>query len=251
MPTDAECVALPAPRLPASFGPGEQLEYDVDAMGAKAAKMTMRVLPVKDAQLPVEIAVETNTFFSKVRRVKGTGTTYLDPKTLKPKRYLEDATENEVHRVADVRFRPKAARLTSTIDGRQAEAELAYSADGLDVAGAIFMIRQLPLKEGTKVCFDAYGIRRMWRVWGTVGKKEHVSLAVGEFDTWHLVGETAPLTLPNARRQLHVWISDDPRRLPLAALGTIDVGAVRATLTGFSRPGDKKAKAEPKGNLTW
>ncbi|MCA2981947.1 MAG: DUF3108 domain-containing protein, partial [Myxococcaceae bacterium] len=34
-------------------------------------------------------------------------------------------------------------------------------------------------------------------------------------------------------------------------LGSIDLGAVRATLTSFTRPGDKAAKAENKGNLKW
>ena len=119
------------------------------------------------------------------------------------------------------------------------------------MAGAIYLLRALPLKEGMTVCFDVYGIRRIWRVWGKVLPKEHVSLPVGEFEAWHLAGEAARLDLPDARRIVHVWISDDARRLPLAAVGMIDLGAVRATLTGFSRPGDKGAKAENKGNLKW
>src|SRR5215203_3480062 len=67
MPSDAECKALPVVRGPFSFGPGEVLEYDLDAMGAKAGRMTMSVKSPKDQKLPVEVAVETNTFFSKVR----------------------------------------------------------------------------------------------------------------------------------------------------------------------------------------
>jgi hypothetical protein len=101
------------------------------------------------------------------------------------------------------------------------------------------------------VCFDVYGIRRMWRMSGKVEGKEHVSLPVGEFDTWHLVGEAVRLDNHSLRREVHVWITADERRLPVAALGAIDLGAVRATLTGFSRPGGKKAKAEGKESLKW
>jgi hypothetical protein len=251
MPTDAQCLPLPAAKLPFAFGPGELLEYDLDALGAKAGRMTMAVKPLKDARLPVEVAVETNTFFSKVRRVKGSGTSYLHPRTLKPARYFEDATENEIHRVADVIFRPKSAHLTATINDRTGEAELRFSADGLDVAGAIFLMRQLPLKEGATICFDIYGIRRMWRVWGKVQPREHVSLPVGEFEAWHLAGQAARLDLPDLRREVHVLISDDARRLPLAALGSIDSGTIRATLTGFNRPGDRQAQSEHKGNIKW
>src|SRR5207237_7888626 len=176
----------------------------------------------------------TNTFFSKVRRVKGSGTSYLVPKTLKPARYWEDAMENDIHRTAEVTFAPHLAHLVATQADKSGEADLPFSADGLDVAGAIHLMRQLPLKAGTSICFDVYGIRRMWRVWGTVEPREHVSLPVGEFEAWHLAGQAARFDIPQFRREVHVWISDDPRRLPLAALGSIDIGTIRATLTGFT-----------------
>ena len=253
IPTDAECLALPALRTPLAFSPGETLDYDLDALGAKAGRMTMRVLPIKDGSLPVEIRAETNTFFSKVRKVNGSGTSYLNPRTLHPNRYFEDATENEFHRIADVAFRAgqKQVHLKSTINGELAEWDMGWATEGLDVAGTIYMLRQLPLKEGLPICFDAYGIRRMWRTWGKVVGREHISMPVGEFDAWHIEGIAARLDQPSMRREIHVWITDDARRLPLAALGAIDIGTVRATLTGFSRPGDKQTRAEPKGNLKW
>jgi hypothetical protein len=252
-PSDAECAALPPMRPPFAFRAGETLDYDLDALGAKAGRMTMKVLPLKDGSLPVEIHAETNTFFSKVRRVNGSGTSYLNPKTLRPNRYFEDAMENEVHRVADVAFRPKdkLVHLKSTINGALNEWEMGWGNEGLDVAGTIYLLRQLPFKDGLPVCFDAYGIRRMWRTWGRVVGREHVSLPVGEFEAWHIEGVAARIDEPQLRREIHVWISDDPRRLPLAALGAIDLGTVRATLTGFSRPGDKQTQAESKGNLSW
>ena len=53
------------------------------------------------------------------------------------------------------------------------------------------------------------------------------------------------------RGSLTVWISDDARRLPLAALGMIDFGAVRATMKAFSRPGEPGNRAENKANIKW
>ncbi|MBK7859505.1 MAG: DUF3108 domain-containing protein [Archangiaceae bacterium] len=251
MPSDAECKALPAWKAPLAFGPGERLEYDLDALGAKAGHMTLSVKPVKDGQVPVEIAIETNTFFSKVRRVKGAGTSYLSPKTLKPARYFEDATENEVRRTADVTFYPHLAHLVATVGDRSGEADLPFSADGLDVAGAIYLMRQLPLKPGSSICFDIYGIRRIWRVWGTVEPREHVSLPVGEFEALHLAGQAVRIDQPQLRREVHIWLSDDSRKLPLAALGSIDIGTIRATLSAFTRPGDRAAAAENKANIKW
>jgi hypothetical protein len=250
-PSEAECKALgPPSKVP--FSTGEVLEYDLDALGAKAGTMTMRVLAPRENTLPLEVSVETNTFFSKIRRVKGAGTSYMNPKTLRSVRYHEDAKENEFHRIADVTFnKNKTAKLVSNIDGNMWTGNLSYGNDVTDVAGAIHMLRGFPLKEGTSVCFDVYGIRSIWRVWGTVKPNEAASLPVGEFQAIHMAGEAARLDIPNARREIHIWLSDDARRLPLAALGSIDLGSVRATLKSFSRPGEKSGKAESKANLKW
>ena len=135
--------------------------------------------------------------------------------------------------------------------GKPATSNFSYEQEGLDVAGTVYMLRQLPLKEGLPVCFDVYGVRRMWRMTGTVLKREHVSLPLGEFNAWHLSGTAVRMDKPSMKRDVHVWISDDARRLPLAALGTIDLGAVRATLTSVSRPGEKVQQAQGKEQLKW
>lgn len=254
IPTDAQCLPLGPVMSPLPFGPGETLEFDIDALGAKAGTMTMQTLPLRDGVLPLEVTVQTNTFFSKVRRVKGLARSDLSPKTLRPSRYFEDAHEDDIHRVADVAFkRGGVARLQSTVNGGRTWTEdLPHGSDISDVASAVHLLRGLPLKEGQALCFDVYGIRRIWRVWGKVQPREHVNLpGVGEFDAWHLAGEAAWLGLPDARREVHIWVSDDARRLPLAALGMIDLGAVRATLKAVSRPGEKSTRADNKADIKW
>jgi hypothetical protein len=251
IPTDKECGALGTPQMPL-FPAGETLDYDLDALGAEAGKMTMRVLPKRSEAIAIEVTANTNSFFSKVRRVSATATSYLNPRTLRPKRYVEDATENEVARYADVSFKPESRQvsLDYKIAGRPGKRVFRYAHDALDPAGAIFLVRQLPLKEGTWICFDAYGIRNMWRVHGRVIGKEHVSLKLGEFDAWHLQGEAVRIDQPQSRREIHLWVSADERRLPLAAVGVMDLGAVRATLTRFARPEGTKRGAG-KETLKW
>jgi hypothetical protein len=244
---------LPTLRNPLAFAPGEELEFDLDAMGANAGKMTMQVQKKQEGALPVQIKVQTNSFFSKVRRVNATAMSYLHPKTLRPSRYTEDATENEVRRTVDVAFNAKdrSVRVDYVLKGSSGRNNFTYEQDAMDVAGAVYMMRQLPLKEGLPLCFDVYGVRRMWRMTGTVAKREHVSLPIGEFDAWHLSGVAVRLDRPAVKREVHVWISDDERRLPLAAVGSIDLGAVRATLTSYSRPGEKAKQAQGKEQLKW
>ncbi|WP_426750887.1 DUF3108 domain-containing protein [Myxococcus sp. Y35] len=253
--TVAPCAsALPALRTPLAFMPGEVLEFDLDAMGAQAGTMTMRVHKPKDGHLPIQVEAQTNTFFSKVRRVRGSATAYLHPRTLRPRRYVEDTMENEQRRKVEVAFGQKER--TVKVDyqfGQRPKGQFNYTfdKDGLDVAGAIYLMRQLPLKDDLPVCFDVYGVRRMWRMQGSVVKREQVTTPLGQFNAWHLKGVAVRLDRPKQQREVHVWISDDARRLPLAAVGTIDLGAVRATLTAVSRPGEKPQKSEGEETMKW
>jgi hypothetical protein len=239
---------------PFSFGVGESLEFELEVMGiAQAGRMTMKVLPVREGKLPIEVSAQTNTFFSKVRRVRGHGVSYLHSQNLRPIRYVENAVENDVHKSAEVSFtaHDHHVRVDYKIGERQGHNQFRYANEGLDVAGAIYLIRQLPLKQGSSLCFDVYGIRRLWRVSGRIEGREHVSLPIGEFEAWHLSGLAVRLDDHQQRREVHVWITDDQRRLPLAAVAAIDLGAVRAKLIAFSRPGEKKVRTEGKEKLKW
>ncbi|MBF5041456.1 DUF3108 domain-containing protein [Aggregicoccus sp. 17bor-14] len=253
VPGPAECKPLPALRTAPTFARGELLEFTLDALGAEAGKMTMRVLPPKDGTLPVEVHVQTNTFFSKVRRVNGVAMSYLHPRTLRPLRHTEDTVENEQPRTVNAVFGEKDRSVT--VDYTQGRSkghyDYHYLHDGLDVAGALYLLRQLPLQQGLSMCFDVYGVRRMWRMTGTVLKREHVSLPLGEFDAWHLTGTAVRIDKPEMRRDVHLWVTDDARRLPLAAVGTVDLGAVRATLTAVSRPGEAPKRAQGKEEMKW
>ena len=81
---------------------------------------------------------------------------------------------------------------------------------------------------------------------GPDGKSQF--LALGKVPATATATDPKPATDP-ARTLLVV--SDYEWLVELAALGVIDLGAIRATLTAFNRPGDKRTRAENKGNIKW
>ncbi len=94
VPRDAVCGPLPAITA-IHFAPGEELDYDIDVLGANAARMELLALPREKAVQPLRVRVKTNTFFNKVRKVKAEAKSYLDPRDLHPNRYFEDAMEDD------------------------------------------------------------------------------------------------------------------------------------------------------------
>jgi hypothetical protein len=238
---------------------GEILAYDIDVLTANAARMEVETLPKANGLQPIRVRIKTNTFFNKVRRVKAEAKSFLNPRSLKPTRYTEDANEDDERKVADVTFNP-AGQPASTVSIKygtnprsgQKLAEMfgRFGHDGLDELGAVYYIRSMDLKPGQPLCFDVYAMRRMFRVWGTVGAIEKVSTPAGEFSAYHVTGTAARLDQSSFQRELHVWITADDRRIPVGALGGIDLGPVRATLTHIGAPGGEAAKSHAQG-LDW
>jgi len=258
VPIDANCMPLPAvvkPHLPRN----ESLYYDIDVLAANAARMEVETLPARDGVVPIRVRIKTTTFFNKVRRVKAEAKSYLNPRTLRPSRYTEDSWEDDLHKVADVSFHPTPGKpqtvairfATNPTDKTKMAKYLGhYAHDALDELGAIYYLRSLDLKPGMSLCFDVYAMRKMFRVWGTVGPIEKVSTPAGEFKAFHISGTAARLDRTSFQRELHVWISADERRVPLGALGGIDLGPVRATLTHIGRPGEDAPVSHAEG-LDW
>lgn len=254
-PMAGACASLPKPRAgPLPFVAGESLTYDVDVLGAKAGRMTFDVLPTVNkgaiSEIPIRVRADSNTFFNKVRKITGEVVSYLRAKDLRPVRFHEDLVEGTLTRVADVLFGDRIAEVSWSSNqngGSQGGNRYAFPNDALDYGGAIYLFRAVPLRVGQPFCFDTYAIKRMWRVEGKVESREHVSVPAGEFDAFHMTGMATSSN--GLKREIHIWISDDARRIPVAALGVIDLGPVRAQLVELSRPDFKAGPV--KERLEW
>jgi len=242
-PTQAKKQAATCAALPAGSGtpwkPGERLAFDIDVMGAQAGSLSMMALPPVGKGTSKEhvfrALAASNSFFSKVRRVRGRSTAYVRDRDMRPRRYEEMTEEGGSFRSADVVFKGpgdgKVAQLAWSLDQRKGTRNLRYLNDAFDPVSIAYYLRTLDLEAGQEICFDSYGIRRLWRVKGKVVGLEDVRVPAGNFKAWHLEGIATRTDSPGIKKEIHIWISADEARLPVAALGVIDLGAVRAQLT--------------------
>ncbi len=257
-----ECAPLPRPLSgPPPFHAGEQLRYDIDVIGVRAGQMSFEVLKgvTGATETSVRVRAESNTFFDKVRRVKAEAVANLRARDLHPITFQEDLSEGGVNRTAKIAFPPPGGKQIELEWRTKANGSTATTGssrhgvvgDALDYVSAMYLLRALPLKVGAAFCFDSYAMRRMWRVVGKVEAREHLSTPVGEFQAFRLRGvATRPGSGPLASRQVHIWISDDAQRIPLVAVGIIDLGPVRATISGVQRP-DFRPDLAPEKPLEW
>lgn len=236
-PTLPSCEPLP-PTISRPWSDTERLYYDVDVMGALAGKLTLLAHPPTEAlgsrQLVVRAMAASNSFFSKIRAIRGRASSTLDAESFRPVRYSEETQEGEHERTAQVRFEKakngKAMAVDYKRNGRAGKKRFPHVHDAFDPLSAFYALRALDLAEGQSLCFDAYGIRHHWRVSGTVKGVETVKVPAGVFQAFRIEGQAQRVDDPRKTREVHVWISADERRLPLAALGVMDLGPVRAQL---------------------
>ncbi len=232
------------------FAAGESLTYDVDVMGVvKAGTLTLTVEPPisRGTLLPLRARVRNTSVFAKVRQVRGYALSWVDGRTLRPQRYRDEAEEDGVRKSTDTRLDlPGPLTMAWVVREKKGEKRgttaFARHAEVLDLLSMIYYLRAARLRPGGEMCFDLVANRRFWRFHGMVAPaSERVDSAAGAFDSIRLDAVLTRVDGSGPKRHIHFWFSTDQRRLPVAAVSEIDLGPVRAMLSGTSRPSGQPA----------
>lgn len=234
--------AGPACRLPplAAGGPpwrtGEALRFDLDLLGmVRAGALDVSVeRPISGGRLTtLRARARTVDGAASVRRLAGVALSWVDATTLLPERYTEEWLEDGVRRSTDVRFVPGAPQVTLAQTAGDRKGTRAFPREGaaLDGVSALYRLRASVLAPGEPFCFDLVATGRYWHVQGRVAaRQEKVETPAGTFETLRLDMTARRADDPRATRSVHLWISTDARRLPVAAVSEIDLGPVSAKL---------------------
>lgn len=234
----APCTLPPAATGSRPWRAGESLTWDVDVMGiATAGSITATVDRPAGALVPVRVRVMNTSVFAKVKRIRGVATSWVNARTLLPQRYRDETDEDGLRRTTEVRFDEggKQLRLAWTFGERRGIRQVERTGQAMDLVSLVYYLRAAELKPGQVFCADLVANRRYWRLEGTVAKeREQVETPAGTFDTLRIDAVlTRQATPEDARvrsRPLHLWFSDDARRVPVAAFTEVDLGPVRALL---------------------
>ena len=236
-----ECGLPPLRPGPLPWRPGEVVSYDFDVMGiVKAGTLSLEAQrPMfQGSQLPVLARLRDTSVFAKVRRIEGVILSWMDARTLLPERYREELADGGVVKSTDVRLRARPGEVT--LDNRTGdEAEsTTFQRQGevIDVLSGAYYLRAADLRPGQQLCFDLVATRQYWRVRGRVAPRtERVDSGVGTRDAVRVDLSATRADKPEVTRDLHVWISTDPRHHLIAAVTEVGLGPVRVMLARASR----------------
>ena len=168
-----------------------------------------------------------------------TFSTALIARDFAPLRYREDVDENDVHHGTELVFPSHGGTLTVKATRNGEPVPLTVQADeGVrDMISTLYVLRRLPLHR--PVCMEVFAGRKVWKLSGEIAGKESIDTPIGRVPSLRFDGEAVRLDDPHVRREAHIWISDDERRLPLVAIGEVKGKTIRAQLV--SAPGSRRA----------
>ncbi|RNC68355.1 MAG: DUF3108 domain-containing protein [Desulfuromonadales bacterium] len=138
--------------------------------------------------------------------------------------------EGNRHRDREIFF-DRAKNLGLFRDNRTGEKEdIPIPADTMDVYGSFYYVRYLPLVVGKSHFVNILDSKRQRRIEVRVLRKERLKTVLGDVDTIVIQPLVASEGVFEGKGTVHIWLTDDERRIPVRARTKVPVGSVTATL---------------------
>lgn len=235
------------PRAPGAlpWRTGERFAFDLDLFGlVRAGTLQLGVEPPMSggAIVPLRARARTDPSVGNVKRIAAVALSWIETRSLLPERYREESEEDGVHRASDARLLPRTPEIviTQRLRDRSARVVVPRAGEVLDPLSALYLLRSARLAAGDRFCFDLVGNGRFWSVELTVApERDRVETGAGTFETIRLDAVATRRDRAGPPRPVHLWLSADARRLPVAAVTEVELGPVRATLASVSGGADR------------
>lgn len=230
----AGVVAVPADAKPLTAFP-EKLVYDVSWGVIGVGGATLEVEDVVDFNgkpaYHVVSRATSNKFCDGFYKVRDLNESWIDARTLASLGYSKQLREGKYFRDEWVLF--DAGRWVAKWAGRDGNFTVAAGTKPLtaqDILSAMYYIRGKPLVVGQDLVLDV-NTRQNWPLVVKVLRKEQVKTPAGRFEAY-VVEPTLRhegLFIQKGNR-LQIWLSDDPKRVPVLMKVEVFFGSITARL---------------------
>ncbi|HWR59917.1 MAG TPA: DUF3108 domain-containing protein, partial [Thermodesulfovibrionales bacterium] len=101
-----------------------------------------------------------------------------------------------------------------------------------DALSSFYYLRTLRLEVGKSVYVTIFDSKKVWNVEVQVLRKEKVEVPAGVFDTIVVKPLMKSEGIFFRKGDIHIWLTDDERRIPVMLKTKVKVGAIDAVLVG-------------------
>lgn len=218
------------------FGPGELLTYDVSwssYLTAGTATVSVKEKKPSFGSVAYYVVAEgrPTPLLSKLYNLYYKADTLLDAYTLLPQRGSVYSEEGGRRRMKITSFNQGARKATFEMQtSTLIKKDLTLPPYTQDALSAVFVLRAVPLKTGGRMTMPVADNGKIFKVQMAIGARERVKTGIGPTDAFRITPTIVGEDGKSEGRAMHVWISDDTRRLPVKLQADLAVGSFVLTL---------------------
>ena len=230
------CPGRPDSIVNNAFGVGEELVFKIKYAGITAGISTISVSDTVriDDHLCYRIDNRTQSTetFSVFYKVDDRAASWFDVDQFFSRRFEKHLREGDFRADAVIEFDQENNIARYPLKKNQPEVEVPPCV--LDVFGAIFYVRMLPLEVGKDIIFDNHDNKKTYPLVVKVLKKELISVEAGVFQCIKVQPLLRTPGLFEHKGDLWVWLTDDQYQMPVLMKSKVAVGSVNAELAEYT-----------------
>lgn len=230
VPTPGDQEVLPAPSSPIS--PGEYLKFEVNWGIINGGNAYLEVPEVTEYQghevYRLVARAESNSFISKIYKVRNTIESLWDENAHFSRRYVEDRKEGKYEKQEEIKF-DQTRQMATYADGEV----LPVPPHVQDALSSFYYTRFQALPMGGSIIFDYHASKKSKPLEVKIIGRERVKVPAGEFDCIVVepILKAGGVFKNNGR--LVIWLTDDDKRMPVLMKSKVTIGSVSVRLEEY------------------
>ena len=228
------CFAIPA----TAFSIPERLEFEISYAGIPAGRAVQEVKQVGDELQIISTAKSADWlkfFFPVDDRIESILISGTPPSKIGvPRLYRERIREGWTRFQKDAVFDRQKLEVNTKDLLKKSETTVKISTVTYDTLSSFFYFRSVPLQIGTSYFIDIFDCKKLWNTEVQVLRREEIETSLGRFKTVVIKPLLKSEGIFARTGEMHIWLTDDERRIPVLMKSKVKIGSISATLVGGS-----------------
>lgn len=221
-----------------AFPVPERLEFEISYVGIPAGRAVQEVRQVGDEIQIISTAKSTewiNLFFPVDDRIESILISGTPPMNIGvPRLYRERIREGWTRFQKDAVFDRHKLEVNTKDFLNKSETTQKISKITYDTLSSFFYFRSVPLQLGMSYFIDIFDCKKLWNTEVQVLRREEIETPLGRFKTVVIKPLLKSEGIFARTGEMHIWLTDDERRIPVLMKSKVRIGSITATLVGGS-----------------
>lgn len=227
--TGQSAIAFPIP---------ERLEFEISYSGITAGRAVQEVTLEGNEVRVVSTAKSADwlkVFFPVDDRIESVLINGVPPLFIGvPRLYRERISEGRTRFEKDSVFDREVLEVNTSDFLKQTETTQKITRRTYDTLSSFFYFRTVALQVGTSSFIDIFDCKKLWNTEVQVLRREQIKTSLGTFNTVVIKPLLKSEGIFARTGEMHIWLTDDDRRLPVQMKSKVRIGSITATLVGGS-----------------